>query len=422
MIEARVRPEISPPTGGVLALLRSGAALSVAVAATYGLNGLFNLMMVRALEPRQYSLMAALFTIVLVSNVPTLALQAGVARGMAQGLRDGGEAAAGAVLRRALGAMLRWQAVLFGVAAATAYPLVHLLHVRHVVPLAATAAAIAIGALIPVAYGGMQAHQRFDDLSLVQFVNAALKFPACLGLLALGFGVSGVMVGIALATALTVCVALWLLRDTVRAARLHAQAPATALVRDSTLAAISFTVWAIAANLDLLVARLALPAHRAGLYAAASTAAKLVFAVAGVATTVLFPRVAGLADRRLEREHLVLGVRFVTVFATAGTVLAFAFPHEIVNATLGAKYAVAAPWLGWIAVAMSLFAIANVYLAHFMALGNSRFPLVLGAGLALEVIVFAAMHSSVHQLLIAELLAGGGVVVCAELYDRLRAG
>jgi hypothetical protein len=77
---------LEPPAGGVVGLLRSSAVLSVAVAATYVLNGLFNLVMARVLEPREYSLMAALFTVLLVGNVPTLALQAGVARGMAQRL------------------------------------------------------------------------------------------------------------------------------------------------------------------------------------------------------------------------------------------------------------------------------------------------------------------------------------------------
>jgi O-antigen/teichoic acid export membrane protein len=419
VIEADVRIE---PAGGVFALLRSGAVVSIALAATYALNGLFTLVMVHALAPREYSLMAALFTVVLMSNVPTLALQAGVARGMAQRLRDGGEAAAGAVLRRALVTVLRWQGVVLCAAALAAIPLVRVFHVRHAVPPAATAAAIALGVVVPVALGGMQAHERFGAFSFVQVLFAGLKFPACLGLLALGFGVSGIMVGIALATGLTAAVALWLQRDTVRAARAHTRAEPTALLRDSGVAAAALTLWTVAANADLVVARLALPPHRAGIYAAASTAAKLVFVAPSVAMTVLFPRVAKLTSSLREREHLVLGLRFVTLFAATGTAVAFLVPRPLIDVALGAKYEGAAPWLGWVALAMSLFALAQVYVVHFVALGRSRFPLLLGGGVALELVAFLVLHGSVRELIVAQLLSGGALVVCAELYDRLRGG
>src|SRR5207245_7460283 len=123
MIEAEAPMEVvAPSAGGVVALLRSGAVVSAGVGGTYALNTLFSYLMVKELAPRQYSLMAALFAVVLLSNVPTLALQTGVARGMAVRLEAGGEAAAGAVLRRALRTVLRWQAVVLVVAALTAYP------------------------------------------------------------------------------------------------------------------------------------------------------------------------------------------------------------------------------------------------------------------------------------------------------------
>jgi O-antigen/teichoic acid export membrane protein len=330
--------------------------------------------------------------------------------------------AAGAVLRRALTAVMRWQALVLGAAAVAAYPLVQLMHIRHALPPAATAVAVTVGVVMPVALGGLQAHERFAALSLVQFLYAGLKFPACLGMLALGLGVSGVMIGIALATGITVAVALWLLRDTVRAARRHVSSAPTALVRDSGLAAVSLTLWTVAANADLLAARLVLPPHTAGPSAAASTAATLVFAAPAVATTVLFPRVARLASSLREREHLVLGVRFVALFAAVGVTLAFVVPRPLIELTLGEKYTAAAPWLGWLAVAMSLFALVYVYVVHVIALGHSRFPLFLAGAVAVEVALFAAMHASVHELLVAELLSAGTLVVCAELYDRLRAG
>jgi O-antigen/teichoic acid export membrane protein len=415
--------EVSPPAGGVFALLRSGAVISAAVGATFVLNGLFNLVMARHIEPREYSLMASLFLVMLMANVPTLALQAGVARGMARRLQDEGEDGAGAVLRQALGMVVRWQIIVLGLALLAAVPLVEVFHVRHAVPPVATGVAIGVGILIPVALGGMQAHERFGAFSFVQFLYAGLKFPVCLGLVVLGFGVSGIMVGVALATVVTAVVALLLQRDTLRAARHSSRAEPTALLRDSGSAAVALTLWTIAAYADVLASRLALHDHHlSGLYAGASMAAKLIFVAPSVAMTVLFPRIARLkAGRMSEREHLVLGIRFVALFAGIGTALAFVVPHQLLELGLGEKYTGAAPWLGWIALAMSLFALVNVYVVHFVALGKTRFPLVLAAGVVAELAAFVAFHASIHELLVVQLVAAGVLVVCAELYDRLRA-
>src|SRR5207248_9539973 len=65
---------------GARALLGSGALISTAVAVANALNAAFQFALARILEPAKYSLLAALFTVVLISQVPTLGLQASGAR------------------------------------------------------------------------------------------------------------------------------------------------------------------------------------------------------------------------------------------------------------------------------------------------------------------------------------------------------
>ena len=70
-------------------LVGSGIVVGVAVAAANGLNVAFQLALARILDPAEYSLLAALFTVVLVAQVTTIAFQASVAREMAQSLAAG---------------------------------------------------------------------------------------------------------------------------------------------------------------------------------------------------------------------------------------------------------------------------------------------------------------------------------------------
>jgi len=74
---------------GRRALIGSGVVLAVAVGTANGLNAVFQLAMARILDPAEFSLLAALFTVVLIAAVPPLAFQATVAREVATRLADG---------------------------------------------------------------------------------------------------------------------------------------------------------------------------------------------------------------------------------------------------------------------------------------------------------------------------------------------
>src|SRR5262249_3688393 len=74
------------------ALIGSGLLLAVAVAAANALNAVFQLSLARILDRGEYSLLAALFAVVLIGAVPPLAFQATTARRVAPagGTRDRG--------------------------------------------------------------------------------------------------------------------------------------------------------------------------------------------------------------------------------------------------------------------------------------------------------------------------------------------
>jgi O-antigen/teichoic acid export membrane protein len=143
------------------------------------------------------------------------------------------------------------------------------------------------------------------------------------------------------------------------------------------------------------------------------------FLIANVATTVLFPRVAALADAARERQHLVLGLWVVALAGGATCAVAFVFARPLVVSGLGAKYAIAVPWLGWLALAMLVFALVNIFQVHFLALARARYAVVLAGGLVLELVLFAFFHGSPRELIVDQLLAGAAVVVASEAYDRL---
>src|SRR4051794_17215485 len=95
---------------GRRSLIGSGLVIAVAVGAANALNVVFQVALARILHPAEYSLLAALFTVVLVAAVPTIAFQASIAREVAARFADGDRSGAGDALRGTLRGTLHWTA------------------------------------------------------------------------------------------------------------------------------------------------------------------------------------------------------------------------------------------------------------------------------------------------------------------------
>src|ERR1700675_2000151 len=89
-------------TSGHRALIGSGFAVACALVAANVLNAIFQFALARILDPPEYSLLAALFTVVLIAAVPTFALQASVARALAMHLAQDDRRAAALAFRGSL--------------------------------------------------------------------------------------------------------------------------------------------------------------------------------------------------------------------------------------------------------------------------------------------------------------------------------
>lgn len=401
-------------------LLRSGMFVGFAVIASNGLNAVFQFAMARVLEPAEYSLLATMFAIVLMVTVPLSGIQAGVAREVALRREGAGDMEAGAVVRKALRSMAKGSAYLFVGGALIAYPLFELLNVDRPLPFIATAVALAVTLPLPIAYGGLQGSERFGTLAVMQPVYAGLKLLVGVSLGLAGLGASAVVFGVATATALSLLVALYPLRKTMRLAREHGEDPAFQLLGGYAVgAAIGVCGYAVHTNIDLLVARVSFTPEVAGLWAAASAGAKTVLLIPVAVTTVLFPRVSVLSDRGRERGHLVAGIVVVFAIGCVAAGIMTAFPEQLIDVAFGEKYEGAADWLGPLAFAMVLYAVVQVYLFHFLSLGTTGYAITVAAFLLVQFALFGVLHSSPEDLIIVQAIAAGMLVVVGEIAERL---
>src|SRR5581483_6145601 len=211
-----------------------------------------------------------------------------------------------------------------------------------------------------------------------------------------------------------------LARATARAARLRPLPRHRLATLPNAAAATGLTTLTALASSDLLVAKLSFAGGRAGDYAAASVGARVLLLIPIAVTTVLFPRVATLRDPGRERRHLLAGLGAVALASAAATALLWTLAKPLIDLTFGAKYDDAAPWLGPLSVAMALYALATVYLYHFLSLGRSRFAIWLVAVLAAQLALFAALHGSPSQLIGVQLGVSAATLAAAEAWHARR--
>jgi O-antigen/teichoic acid export membrane protein len=399
-------------------LIRSGAIVAIAMGVSNLLNVVFQLVTARLLPPAEYSLLVTMFAIVLIANVPILSLQAKVAREVAHALARGNRAEAGGLLLESLRPLARWGGIVLALGLAAAIPFALIFNVDRELPVLAVSVAVMATVPLPIAWGGLQGEERFASLGASQLVYAVLKVGAGITLAALGFGASAIVFGIGVATLATIAFSLWPLAGLLRAGREISRRRRRLLDSYTAGAALVLSLIAALTNMDLLASRAFLDNTEAGIYAAVGVAARSMLLLPIVATTVLFPRVAVLRDLAAERNHLLGGLAAVAALGLVPLVLFFAIPEQLIELGFGEDYVGGADWLGPLAAAMLIYALVEVYMFHFLALGRVRYAAVLGGGVALQVVLYAFLHGDPDQIILVQIVVAAVLLIASELFDR----
>jgi O-antigen/teichoic acid export membrane protein len=403
-------------------LIRSGAIVAVAVAMSNLLNVAFQLVTARLLPPAEYSLLVTLFSVLLIVNVPILSMQASVARKVAQAVSTGDTGVVGSILIESLRPLAKWGGILFGVGALIAIPFAIAFNVERELPLLAVGAAVLATLPLPVAWGGLQGLEQFVLLGGSQLLYGVLKVIAGVVLGLLGFGAAAIVLGVTIATLFAFGASLIPLWPYIRAGVGKARRSLQLFDAYTRGAAAILILIAALTNLDLIAARVFLDEDVAGAYAAVSVAARSLLLLPMIATTVLFPRVATLRDLGAERSHLIGGVIAVFLLGVVPLILFFTIPSELIEVGFGSDYLSGADWLGPLAVSMLIYALAEVYMFHFLALGRLRYGWVLAGGQALQLVMLGFFHGSVEAIITAQIVTAAVILVASELFDRSDTG
>lgn len=410
-VEAAALPDAAGSRGGLLLFI----ALSVANAGNY----LFQVVASRLLGPADYSLMGGIFAIITVIGVSTSSLQTASAKMAASSpLRAPVPVHRDPLVLRVVKVTL--PLVLL---AALLSPLVAMFLRSGIAPALLLGLYLIEAPLLSIGFGRLQGLQSFSAFAYVSLGLAGGRLVLTVAVLALGWGVTGVVGASFAVTAVGAWIALQLSQ------RAYA-VPSREMWQDTARATAALVVFWVMVSADVPVARHGLDAEAAGQYTAASVIGKAVLWLPGAISLIMFPKVARARETgELTHPHLLRSLFLTVGLCILAVIAMWVGGPTLIPVVFGSQYSPGAE-IAWQVGAVCIpFAIANLLIFYHLTRASSDFLVALVIGLILEVVALVSLHGSVSGIISSMGLASGAVVLglvgpgtFRRLRDYARAG
>lgn len=434
MIEETTSPAVTRTTPGTLLTrlrallarpgLRQGAVMFAATSLANVLDYAYNVAMGRLLSTDGYGVLVALQAALQIASVSLVVVRTVTARYAAGFLARAQLARAGAFFRGALRTMALWGAAAALLLGLLSGPVARLLQIPTVAPVLVMAAALLPLIIKPVIGGALQGLQKFTALGALQVAHAAFRLLLGVLLVKLGLDAVGALAALPVGTVGTVLLGLALLGGVLwrRTGTAH-QVPTADLTRYAGATVVGLVSFAALVNMDALVVKHYFSPMEAGYYSMAVTLGKIVIFLPAAFAVVLFPKSAERHVQHRDSSRLLRLSLAVTLLPCAGLTAAyFAAPGFILQSVFGAENPFAGPVLGLVALAMTGYALVNVWLNYFLSVERAGFVYALPVAVAAQFALLALFHATLVQVVTVVTLSSGGVLAVAEVWFHFHKG
>jgi O-antigen/teichoic acid export membrane protein len=396
------------------------SALAILTLLASAMNYASSIVFSRVLSPVGFGDLTAMLALGAVIAVPTTAAQTVIAERVAVHVAGGRMDNVRYLIRHGFAHIL--VLALLGTAVyVLCIPLVvRVFSLRVPGPAIALTGVVFCGFLLPFALGILQGLNRLVLFGLLLVAISTARIVFGVGWAALDGGAGGAIGGQALGMAGVLALSAWMLRDVMLR---RGSGAATAGLRRkpdtrTVTASAAFVAFAVISNLDLLLAKIFLPGHDAGIYAAMATVGKVVTFLPAAVAVAMVPNAARAhlngESRRVLRHSAVL-VAGAAGLAAVPTLVA---PRLVVDVMFGSGYEQAADALAPMVIAGAALAMLNLLVVYSVAIRDQRWPLLLLVGVGIQVSGVSLFHDSPGQVALVQATAALTVLGLNELISH----
>jgi O-antigen/teichoic acid export membrane protein len=274
--------------------------------------------------------------------------------------------------------------------------------------------------------GVLQGAQRFAGLGLFHVVHAALRLVLGVVLVRVGLDALGAIAALPIGTTGTILLGLGLVWAAYRRPagqafelRTGTSVPAPGPTRYVSRTSMGLVGLAVLVNMDALVVKHYAPPEVAGQYSMAVTLGKIVLFMPVAFAQVLFSKSAAQHAQARDSSRLVRMSQAMTMAPCAALTAAyFAVPGPILGLVFGTQNPFQGPVLGMLALAMSGYALANVWLTYYLSVEHSGFVYTLLPALIIQLGLLVAFHATLMHVVTVLAATSVGLSVAGEVWYR----
>lgn len=382
--------------------IRSSMILLVTSTIAAAISYLFQFGMGRLLGPADYGILAVFFSILYVMQAPMQAVQLTITKFVAEFRAKSKFSLIKDFLMRSDKKIFLISLIIFFIFTILNKQIASFLNISDNL-LVISFGFIFIGLfVISCVRGFLQGMQKFKALGFNLISESVIKLIASLTFIFSGFGVAGAVWGTNISIFLAFLLAFALLFKLLK------KYESQHLNNEEKSKIYSYSIPMLIAlssitalySLDVILVKHFFTATDAGIYAAASLVAKVIFFALMPISQVMFPKIAELEMKKQKYTFIFLkSVLLVAGLSMLAILIYFIEPKFVLNFLFGAEYIAAVPLIGIFGIAISLMSICYVFVNYFLAIGKTGFVYVLPAFPVAEVILIWFIHGSFYQVL-----------------------
>lgn len=343
------------------------------------LSYLFNMLMGRYLGPKQYGEMTALMSLLLIVSVAGGAV-------LTITMRYTSELFSAGKLKALKKLFLTFTKYAFFVAFAIILvclvlvkPIANYFSIDSLVPVIIAFSSLIFGLVMMVNKGILQGVQKFTAMSAIGVLEMVIRLVLGILLVKIGFAVSGALLAIVIATAVSYFATLVSIKSIFKNILKDEDSKNHIFDKKEILsyswpALISAVLLTAALNIDVILVKHYFSPHDAGIYAAISTIGKIVLYVTAPIVTVMFPMISekttsgGKHYKLLFFSLLLVGVGGLLVLG-----LYIVAPAKIITLLYGNEYVSFYYLLPEVGMAVLLYSLINLLVNYYLVIKDFRF-------------------------------------------------
>lgn len=398
------------------ALIRGSLILFIMLLLYNIFNYAFQISMARMLGPSDYSVLAALMSLIYLFAIPNEAIQTVITKYTSKFMAFNKLGKIKSLLFRSMKKSLLFSAIIFLLSLPIFYFLSNFLKISFFLMLL-TSLFIFYVFTFPITRGIIQGQKKFMSLGLNLTLESLIKAIFAILFVALGLKVYGAMFAVIVGWLISFFLSFFIIKDILKAKK--EEEKFGRIYRTNIPVIIAITSIVLMYSLDIILARRFFLPQNAGEFAFVSLIGKVIFFVSAAIGKALFP-ISSEEFARGKKTHELFKKSLVIVSLIASIALFFylLFPKEIIYLiSLGSdQYLAAASILFVTGLSYSFLSITNIIILYKLSIdkiSNKAYYLLIFP--LFQVILFFLFHSSLSEFAIS-LLVSNSLMLFYSLY------